>query len=940
MRQQQKKRTIRETMALSLRSPTHHQKKSVVWWNHVVRCCVGARRCAATSLPRIILFAIFLHVFFTALLVARLGDMNDLRNRPYIPYREKDPERVEIPRIKARGHRRAYNNNQQESVPSSSSALRKTATLSHEQGDPSLSTFNDPLLTEVDDLYVEHLQNISQHIQHKLNGATKVMSCRWRNNPNDLYAKQDCHYHMTQQQQRFQGHRGRVVLFNPLEQERVLCDGSRIAPASIRVIGRHDLNCSDPPRLYPIVPTMEAMADMEPMEVRFRPVGRAQMKQFPCDVPCISDDNPGVVMTRFVRTTPFAVEFSMEGPQYYQQLRINPKAHRYHKYYSTTSLKSEVPLPYFSWKEYGNSIQGTSVQYDQAIKGAVFLARNCNSRNNREALVKALIESEFRVDSVSSCLKNSDPPDGLTEKVDIMGRYLFALAFENQCEDDYVSEKLWGTLQSGSVPIYYGAPNVGEHVPPHSVINANAFNSSDALAEYLHEVANNKTLYESYHAWRTQPLPEAFVRKFNFTHSHSTCRTCRWAFAKKYGLGWNHQAQMVEQLYIQRKTCHDDQGMLTHPFHETWLRGGDKRVLLKSNNGKQSTCHFGLTSFTTNILMDTLNLRRTVRSQDGVTDILLESIHNNPQSRQDALSSDSSIILRMSTRISTDLGSKGALTTLSERHYRFQDDTSRITILTSRDTNISIQGEGILDVQIPHVDDIIEIRTIVENIDTSYNDTSNRTNYFGQVMTEDFLNPLEKFVVWGSPPNLSEWVGHELTDVGIISAADDDDATPDDDEAKNERDFHEESIKLEVQALKAQLALTKNSERKQEDNKKVLSGIKNLIASGVIKVHDVGEDETPESEFNKHLSRLKADSRLHDHDGTRSKKEKRLPRESLTPKQEMMAQVRQRFKDRQQEAPLQFALPRMREAYEAHLQQQRQLELEQQQQLEQQHDLL
>jgi hypothetical protein len=90
----------------------------------------------------------------------------------------------------------------------------------------------------------------------------------------------------------------------------------------------------------------------------------------------------------------------MEGPKYYSQLQIPPTAYQKNRFYSTTSYQSEVPLPYYSWAEY--KIQQPAVVYDNAIKAGSFLARNCHSNNNREAVVKALQESEFRIDSLSA----------------------------------------------------------------------------------------------------------------------------------------------------------------------------------------------------------------------------------------------------------------------------------------------------------------------------------------------------------------------------------------------------------------------------------------------------------------------------------------------------------------------------------------------------------
>ena len=42
---------------------------------------------------------------------------------------------------------------------------------------------------------------------------------------------------------------------------------------------------------------------------------------------------------------------------------------------------------------------------------------------------------------------------------------MFALAFENALLRDYVSEKMYGALAAGAIPLYRGAPNVDEYTP-------------------------------------------------------------------------------------------------------------------------------------------------------------------------------------------------------------------------------------------------------------------------------------------------------------------------------------------------------------------------------------------------------------------------------------------------------------------------------------------
>ncbi len=68
--------------------------------------------------------------------------------------------------------------------------------------------------------------------------------------------------------------------------------------------------------------------------------------------------------------------------------------------------------------------------------------------------------------------------------------------------DDYITEKLWGTLASGTLPVYYGAPNIKLHAPAHSIIFVDDYETSQDLANYLIRLTKDKALYESYHAWR------------------------------------------------------------------------------------------------------------------------------------------------------------------------------------------------------------------------------------------------------------------------------------------------------------------------------------------------------------------------------------------------------------------------------------------------------
>jgi hypothetical protein len=120
----------------------------------------------------------------------------------------------------------------------------------------------------------------------------------------------------------------------------------------------------------------------------------------------------------------------MEGPIYQTDLAVPGRRARPHNtFYATTSFNSDIPLSYYSSEDF--NIQAPAVDFDAVIKGASFVAGNCDSRNNRELVVKTLVNSthHIRVDSLGTCLHNAEPPNGLDmkNKTALMQQYLFHL---------------------------------------------------------------------------------------------------------------------------------------------------------------------------------------------------------------------------------------------------------------------------------------------------------------------------------------------------------------------------------------------------------------------------------------------------------------------------------------------------------------------------------
>jgi len=382
-------------------------------------------------------------------------------------------------------------------------------------------------------------RNIAQNLSQTFGTSISVKSCRSVDcRPTSLQSVGDNNKNGTL-----------LVFYNPLSQPRFIC-GQKIESNSMLLVHNNSTNyCVQQQQdgfttvstLYPVPPTRKnhllhasfssktSSTNLAPIRLGIKGVKPDRSARFApfrsCDVKCfhLNTNLNSMAIARTVEGTNWEIATSMEGPTYYKSLELGPgpsspgnsssplsyttSSHSppKNRFFATTSFDSDIPLPYFSWDEYAPEARPTKkegVDFTTAIKGAVFMARNCQSTNQREALVRKLIQfSErdatdatkvatgawLRIDSVSRCLHNRDPPPTPTDKKDdnkneILNQYLFYLAFENQNYNDYITEKLWGSLfGSGAVPIYYGAPNIHDHVPPNSIINVRDFPSIEAL---------------------------------------------------------------------------------------------------------------------------------------------------------------------------------------------------------------------------------------------------------------------------------------------------------------------------------------------------------------------------------------------------------------------------------------------------------------------------
>ncbi|KAI0507864.1 hypothetical protein KFK09_013992 [Dendrobium nobile] len=114
-----------------------------------------------------------------------------------------------------------------------------------------------------------------------------------------------------------------------------------------------------------------------------------------------------------------------------------------------------------------------------------------------------------------------------------MSHYKFVLAIENTVTESYVTEKLYYALDAGAVPIYFGAPNVWDFVPPNSIIDGSKFSSMSELASYVKAVADDPVAYAEFHAWRRCGVLGNYGRVRAASLDTLPCRLCEFVSRKE-----------------------------------------------------------------------------------------------------------------------------------------------------------------------------------------------------------------------------------------------------------------------------------------------------------------------------------------------------------------------------------------------------------------------
>lgn len=160
-------------------------------------------------------------------------------------------------------------------------------------------------------------------------------------------------------------------------------------------------------------------------------------------------------------------------------------------------------------------------------KACMFISSPYNKSKRLEFIKELMNYTE--IDSYGAILHNCDlfEDNGTETLKKTMSEYKFFIAFENAISKDYVTEKFFYPLQSGTVPVYLGAPNISEFTPGvNCYINAASFESPQLLGTFMNQCYEDDKLYESFFRWKSKKLLPQFVDKLNAVNTSPFWRLC------------------------------------------------------------------------------------------------------------------------------------------------------------------------------------------------------------------------------------------------------------------------------------------------------------------------------------------------------------------------------------------------------------------------------
>lgn len=121
-----------------------------------------------------------------------------------------------------------------------------------------------------------------------------------------------------------------------------------------------------------------------------------------------------------------------------------------------------------------------------------FVYSNCFAQSKRSEIFDAL--NKYRRVESGGCYRNNVGGPVLNKR-EFQEKTKFSIAFENTSYSGYSTEKLVEAIAAGTVPIYYGDPQIAEDFNEEAFVNVHRYKSIEDVVERVKEIDNNNDLY-------------------------------------------------------------------------------------------------------------------------------------------------------------------------------------------------------------------------------------------------------------------------------------------------------------------------------------------------------------------------------------------------------------------------------------------------------------
>lgn len=123
-----------------------------------------------------------------------------------------------------------------------------------------------------------------------------------------------------------------------------------------------------------------------------------------------------------------------------------------------------------------------------------FVYSNGKADPFRECLLDKI--SEYKcVDSGGKYKNNVGGP--VKDKIAFESEYAFSIACENVSQEGYTTEKIVEAFVAGTIPIYWGDPDITKDFNERAFINCNKYNSTEEIIKDIKHINENDELYKN-----------------------------------------------------------------------------------------------------------------------------------------------------------------------------------------------------------------------------------------------------------------------------------------------------------------------------------------------------------------------------------------------------------------------------------------------------------